>query len=69
MIGTIVLLGLLAIGVWVFGSLALRVGEIFLVFLGAFGVLTGTSEALIIIVLGAVAWIGGHWWWHVTSQP
>lgn len=63
--GTIALLVLIGIGVWLFGSLALRVGGLLMFFLGLFGMITRTSGALLVVVLGVVAWLGGHWLYAV----
>ena len=65
MVESIVLLALIALGIWLFGSIALRVGGLLLLFLGGFGILTGTSEALVLLVLGTVAWLAGHWLYGV----
>lgn len=62
---TIALLALIGVGVWLFGSFALRVGGLVLFFLGLFGLLTGTTEALVILIMGAVGWLGGHWLYRV----
>lgn len=59
--GTIALLALIGLGVWLFGSFALRVGGLLLCFLGLFGLLTNTPQALVLVPLGAVAWVVGHW--------
>jgi len=58
-LGTIALLALIGLGVWLFGPFALRVGGVFIALLGVFGLLTGTSEAVALVVTGVVAWGAG----------
>jgi hypothetical protein len=60
-LGTVALLVLIGLGVWLFGSFALRIGGLLLFLLGLFGLTQGTPEALIIVVLGGIAWLAGHW--------
>jgi hypothetical protein len=61
MLSTFALLVLIALGVWIFGSFALRLGGLLLFLLGLVGLLQGTPAALIVVVIGGVAWLGGHW--------
>lgn len=63
--GTLALLALIGVAVWLFGSFALRAGGLLLFFLGLFGLITGTPEALVMVVLGIGAWLGGHWLYAV----
>lgn len=58
-LGTIGLLALIGLGVWLFGPFVLRVGGVFIALLGVFGLLTGTPEAVALVVIGAVAWGAG----------
>lgn len=60
-LGTGGLLVLIALGVWLFGSLALRVGGVLVFLFGLYGLTQGIPAELIIVLLGAVAWLGGHW--------
>lgn len=60
-LGTAALIALIALGVWLFGSFALRLGGLLLFLLGLFGLVQGTPASLIIVLLGGVAWLGGHW--------
>jgi len=60
-LGTVALLVLIALGVWLFGSFALRLGGLLLFLLGLFGLAQGTPASLVIVLLGGIAWLGGHW--------
>jgi hypothetical protein len=52
---------LLAIGFWVFGGFALRLGGALLVVVGAVGLATaGEANGLLLIALGIAAWLTGH---------
>lgn len=61
LLSTGALLVLIALGVWLFGSFALRLGGLLLFVLGLFGLTQGTPASLLVTVIGAVAWLGGHW--------
>lgn len=60
-LSTVALLALIGLGVWIFGSFALRLGGLLLFLLGLFGLTQGSGGALTVVLLGAVAWLGGHW--------
>lgn len=60
-LSTVALLVLIGLGVWIFGSFALRLGGLLLFLLGLVGLLQGTPAALIVVMIGGVAWLGGHW--------
>jgi len=60
-LSTVALLALIALGVWSFGFFALRFGGLLLFLLGLVGLLQGTPAALLVVVIGGVAWLGGHW--------
>lgn len=60
-LSTVALLVLIALGVWIFGSFALRFGGLLLFVLGLFGLAQGTPASLLIVLLGGVAWLAGHW--------
>lgn len=60
-LSAVALLALIALGVWIFGSFALRLGGLLLFLLGLVGLLQGTTTALLVVVIGGVAWLGGHW--------
>jgi hypothetical protein len=57
----VVLIGLVA--AWLFGSFILRVGGVLLLLAGLAGLATGTGPlvALGAALLGALAWLAGHW--------
>jgi hypothetical protein len=58
-VGTIILI---ALGVWLFGGLALRFGGALLAFTGVVSLtITGNPAALVVAVLGFVLWLAGHW--------
>jgi hypothetical protein len=69
------LLVLIGLGVWIFGSLALRVGGLLLFLVGLFGLTQGTGApiALMIVLLGGFVWLAGHWLFayehHVFKSP
>lgn len=60
-LSTVALLVLIGLGVWIFGSFALRLAGLLLFLLGLVGLLQGTPAALIVVMIGGVAWLGGHW--------
>ena len=52
---------LAAIGFWIFGGFALRLGGALLVIAGAASLaITGDANGLLLIALGAAAWWAGH---------
>ena len=52
---------LIAIGFWIFGGIALRLGGALLVIAGAAGLaITGDASGLLLVALGAAAWSAGH---------
>jgi hypothetical protein len=61
LIGTLAVIALIAIGVWLLGSIALRLSGLLLVLAGLFGTATGQPAGLLVAVLGGLAWLGGHW--------
>lgn len=60
-LSTAALIALIGLGVWIFGSFALRLGGLLLFLLGLVGLLQGTPVALIVVAIGGVAWLAGHW--------
>jgi hypothetical protein len=73
-IGVTALIVLGAIAAWMFGSLALRIIGLFLVFGGLLTiVLAGTIGVLPMVCVGAVLWLTGHWLYayrhHVFCSP
>lgn len=61
LLGTFGLLVAIAVGVWLVGSFALRIGGLLLFLLGLYLLTEGKAGALLIVVLGGIAWLGGHW--------
>lgn len=52
---------LAALGFWIFGGFALRLGGALLVLLGAAGLaMTGDASGLLLAMLGALLWWVGH---------
>jgi len=52
---------LAALGFWIFGGFALRLGGALLVIAGAAGLaITGDANGLLLVALGAAAWWAGH---------
>ena len=60
-LSTVALLVLIGLGVWIFGSFALRLGGLLLFLLGMVGLLQGTPIAVLVVAIGGVAWLAGHW--------
>lgn len=57
-IGTVLLV---ALGFWIFGGFALRLGGVLLVLVGAVGLATmGNVSAILLVALGVAAWWTGH---------
>jgi predicted membrane channel-forming protein YqfA (hemolysin III family) len=60
---TVIGIALLAIiGIWLFGGVALRVGGVVFIFVGLISLVTlADPAALLMVVIGAVMWLAGHW--------
>jgi hypothetical protein len=53
---------LIALGVWLLGGAVLRLGGTLLAVGGLFATATtGSLSAALVAVLGALAWLAGHW--------
>lgn len=53
---------LILAGLWLFGGLLARGAGSLLMLAGAVGVaVTGNTNGLIVLVLGAIMWLTGHW--------
>lgn len=60
---------IIGIGLWLFGGVVLRVGGAASVMIGLLlAVDTGSVSAALIAVLGALAWIAGHWLFAVRNH-
>ncbi|HXE46126.1 MAG TPA: hypothetical protein VN635_13150 [Conexibacter sp.] len=57
----VVLIGLVV--AWLLGSAVLRIGGVLLILAGVVGLATGTAPlvAVVTLLLGALAWLAGHW--------
>ncbi len=60
---TVIAIAILAIGgFWIFGGVALRVVGIIFAVVGLVSLITlGDPGALLMVVLGLVMWLAGHW--------
>ncbi len=63
LVSLLAVLALGSIAVWLVGSFALRVGGTLLLLAGLLGLATATEPgaSVIALVLGALAWLAGHW--------
>ncbi len=53
---------LIALGLWLFGSIVLRVGGVVLAVGGLLSTATtGSPTMALATILGALAWLAGHW--------
>jgi hypothetical protein len=59
-VATFALMALIALGVWLIGSLVLRVVGVLIVIAGLVGALQGQTAGLLVAAIGAVAWLAGH---------
>jgi len=60
---------IIAIGLWLFGGVVLRVGGAASLTVGLLlAADTGSASAAIIAVLGALAWLAGHWLFAVRNH-
>jgi hypothetical protein len=70
---TVTLIVLIALAVWLVGSIALRVAGALLALVGLVGTARGDIEGLIVAAIGLFLWLGGHWLYgvrhHVFSSP
>ena len=65
---------LIALGVWVLGGLVLRIGGVLLIAGGLLSTAaTGSLTSALLTVVGALAWLAGHWLYamryHYYSSP
>ncbi len=65
---------LVALGVWVLGGLVLRIGGTLLIVGGLLSTAaTGSPSSALLTVVGALAWLAGHWLYavrhHYYSSP
>jgi len=65
---------LIVLGLWLLGGIVLRVGGILLVAVGLVSTAASGSPAVALLtVLGALAWLAGHWLYavryHYFSSP
>jgi|GEM_PF-735960 len=70
MIFTVIAIAALAIiGFWLFGGLVLRVAGIVFVFAGLITLITSANPvALLMVVIGFVMWLAGHWHFAVRHH-
>jgi hypothetical protein len=60
---------LIALGLWMFGSIVLRVGGVVLAVGGLVSTATTGSPAMAAAsILGALAWLAGHWLFAVRNH-
>ncbi|HEX3391581.1 MAG TPA: hypothetical protein VHS55_03370 [Solirubrobacteraceae bacterium] len=60
---------LIALGFWLLGGVVLRVGGALLAFGGLLcTAMTGSPSAALLTVLGALAWLAGHWLYAVRHH-
>jgi hypothetical protein len=53
---------IIALGVWLLGGVVLRIGGVLLVAVGLLSTaMTGSLSAVLVTVLGCLAWLAGHW--------
>lgn len=58
--GVTILGGLLAL--WLLGGVLLRIGGLFLILAGSFGVgLQHNASGVLVLAIGALLWLAGHW--------
>lgn len=56
-------------GLWLFGGLLARGIGALLVFAGAIGIATtGDSNGLVVLALGAILWLAGHWHYALRHE-
>lgn len=65
---------LIALGVWLLGGVILRVGGLLLIATGLLSTaMTGSPQAALLTMLGALAWLAGQWAYgarhHYFSSP
>lgn len=67
------LIALIALGVWLLGSLALRAAGALIAIAGLVGAAEGQTPGLLVAAIGAIAWLAGHWLYayrhHVYRGP
>jgi len=59
---------LIALALWLVGSLALRIAGVILVLAGLVGAATTSAAGLLIAALGALLWLAGHWLYAVRHH-
>jgi hypothetical protein len=52
---------MIALVAWLIGSLALRIAGVLFVLAGVVGAANGQTQGLFVAMVGAVAWLAGHW--------
>jgi hypothetical protein len=57
-VGIAVLIGL---GVWLVGSIVLRIAGVLIVLAGLISAVTGSIVGLVAAALGLLVWLAGHW--------
>jgi hypothetical protein len=70
---TVTFIVLIALAVWIVGSIALRIAGVLLALVGLVGMALGDIEGLIVVAIGLLLWLGGHWLYgvrhHTFSSP
>jgi hypothetical protein len=61
LIATLAVIALIALGVWLLGSIVLRIAGVLIVLAGLVAAVQGQSGGLLVVAIGAVAWAPGHW--------
>lgn len=57
-----------ALGLWFFGGFVLRLGGLLIFLAGIAGVVSGNTGGTFVAIIGALAWLAGHWHYALRHQ-